>query len=255
MPMLSLLALLAGLLATSKASSVPLVDIVGGRKAKLQELHDLGLNSGRPSLVSSTTLPTTPRNPGTAMVLGAYDLRRRENSRQRFSIRSISENGYDPQEYLNDLLLLQLDGEANLTSSVTLVPPPQQNDMVEASTNCKVAGWGTQQHREPLSHFPKVLNVTVTPSYQCCPNNVCTGILTCRGAICQGDGGTPLVCNGLAHGMASFSMAPCGCSNFFTCVALFQNWIGFILNPSPTKPVGACEPHLRPPPHPRLVWL
>ena len=42
------------------------------------------------------------------MVLGAYNLRRRERSRQTFSIRSISENGYDPQENLNDVLLLQV---------------------------------------------------------------------------------------------------------------------------------------------------
>lgn len=42
------------------------------------------------------------------VVLGAYDLRRRERSRQAFSISSISENGYDPQENMNDLLLLQV---------------------------------------------------------------------------------------------------------------------------------------------------
>lgn len=42
------------------------------------------------------------------MVLGAYDLRCRERSRQTFSIRSVSENGYDPQQNLNDVLLLQV---------------------------------------------------------------------------------------------------------------------------------------------------
>lgn len=53
--------------------------------------------------------PPTLRNPGTATVeLGTYDLRWRENSRQRFFIRTISENGYNPQENLNDLLLLQV---------------------------------------------------------------------------------------------------------------------------------------------------
>lgn len=53
--------------------------------------------------------PPTLRNPGTAtVVLGTYDLRWRENSRQRFFIRTISENGCDPQENLNDLLLLQV---------------------------------------------------------------------------------------------------------------------------------------------------
>uniref|UniRef100_A0A671FID1 Peptidase S1 domain-containing protein n=1 Tax=Rhinolophus ferrumequinum TaxID=59479 RepID=A0A671FID1_RHIFE len=121
------------------------------------------------------------QNSGTAtVVLGTYDLRWQENSRQRFFLRPISENGYDPQENLNDLLLLQLDGEANLPSRVALVPLPQQNDTVEAGTNCQMAGWGLKS-----SHFPRVFNVTVTPSDQCRPSNVCTGILTRRGSICQ----------------------------------------------------------------------
>lgn len=42
------------------------------------------------------------------MVLGAYDLRQQEQSRQTFSIRSISQNGYDPRQNLNDVLLLQV---------------------------------------------------------------------------------------------------------------------------------------------------
>lgn len=61
---------------------------------------------GKPSLVSA---PAALRNTGIAtVVLGAYDLRRRERSRQTFFIRSVSENGYDPQQNLNDVLLLQV---------------------------------------------------------------------------------------------------------------------------------------------------
>lgn len=52
------------------------------------------------------------------MVLGAYKLRRRERSRQTFSIRSVSENGYDPQENLNDVVLLQVGrGVGGLTTA------------------------------------------------------------------------------------------------------------------------------------------
>ncbi|KAF6305805.1 azurocidin 1 [Rhinolophus ferrumequinum] len=72
------------------------------------------------------------------------------------------------------------------------------------------------------SHFPRVFNVTVTPSDQCRPSNVCTGILTRRGSICQGDRSTPLIRNSLAYSVASFSMEPCGRGpNFFAHVALF----------------------------------
>ena len=66
-----------------------------------------------------------------------------------------------------------------------MVPLSPQNATVEAGTNCQVAGWGTRQHRGRLSRVPRVVNVTVTPSDQCRPNNVCTGVLTRRGGICQ----------------------------------------------------------------------
>uniref|UniRef100_A0A2K6C856 Azurocidin n=1 Tax=Macaca nemestrina TaxID=9545 RepID=A0A2K6C856_MACNE len=127
------------------------------------------------------------QNPGTVtVVLGAYDLRRRERrSRQTFSISSMSENRYDPQQNLNDLVLLQLDREANITSSVAILALPLQNAMVEAGTRCQVAGWGTRSSGGRLSRFPRFVNVTVTPEDQCRPNNVCTGVLARRAGICN----------------------------------------------------------------------
>ncbi|XP_069347974.1 azurocidin [Eulemur rufifrons] len=243
MPPLRFLALLAGLLASSRAGSTPLVGIVGGRKARplefpfLASLQNQGRHFCGGALIHTRFVLTAAScfrslNPGVAtVVLGAYDLRRRERSRQTFSIRSISENRYDPQENLNDLLLLQLEREANLTSNVALLPLPPQNAVVVAGTSCQVAGWGNRQNGGRLSRFPRVVNVTVTPEDRCRPNNLCTGVLTRRGGICQGDGGTPLVCNGLGHGVASFSPNPCGKGpDFFTRVALFREWIDSVLN-------------------------
>ncbi|XP_006876798.1 PREDICTED: azurocidin [Chrysochloris asiatica] len=250
MPVLPLVALLSSLLASTWAGSAPGAGIVGGKKVRrgefpfLASIQHEGNHFCGGALIHRRFVLTAAscfrvRNPGiTTVVLGVYDLRRRESSRQTFSVRSISENGYDPQQSLNDVLLLQLDREANLTSSVALVPLPAQNTTVEAGTRCQVAGWGLTQRSRFLSRFPRVVNVTVTPEEQCRPNNVCTGVLTRRGGICQGDGGTPLICNGLAHGVASFSLGPCGRGpDFFARVALFRDWIDSILNTPSDEPV------------------
>lgn len=42
------------------------------------------------------------------VVLGAHDLRRREPTRQIFSVQRIFENGFDPSRLLNDIVIIQV---------------------------------------------------------------------------------------------------------------------------------------------------
>lgn len=57
----------------------------------------------------SPSLSTVHRNFGSVqVVLGAHDLRRREPTRQTFSVQRIFENGFDPSRLLNDIVIIQV---------------------------------------------------------------------------------------------------------------------------------------------------
>lgn len=45
------------------------------------------------------------------VVLGAHNLGRREPTRQLFSVQQVFENGFDAQQLLNDIVLLQVGGQ------------------------------------------------------------------------------------------------------------------------------------------------
>lgn len=56
-----------------------------------------------------SSLSTAHRNfQSVQVVLGAHDLRRREPTRQTFSVQRIFENGFDPSRLLNDIVIIQV---------------------------------------------------------------------------------------------------------------------------------------------------
>lgn len=62
----------------------------------------------------STLLPPFPllavyRNfRSVQVVLGAHNLRRRERTRQIFSVQRVFENGFDPSRLVNDIVIIQV---------------------------------------------------------------------------------------------------------------------------------------------------
>ena len=58
----------------------------------------------------STNAPTLRNPQRVRVVLGAHGLQTAEPTQQRLSISRLFENSYDPQEKLNDMLLLQVSG-------------------------------------------------------------------------------------------------------------------------------------------------
>ncbi|XP_045398494.1 neutrophil elastase [Lemur catta] len=180
------------------------------------------------------------------VVLGAHNLRRREPSWQTFSVRRVFENGFDPVNLRNDIVILQLNGSATINANVQVARLPAQDRGVGSGTQCLAMGWGRVGTNGPLPSILQELNVTVVTAL--CNNraNVCTLVRRQQAGICYGDSGGPLVCNGVVQGIDSYIRGGCGSGFYpdaFAPVAQFANWINSIIRRSGDHPL----PHPRDP--------
>lgn len=68
-----------------------------------------GATGGPSSHLPSSPISAAHRNfRSVQVVLGAHDLRRREPTRQTFSVQRVFENGFDPTRLLNDIVVIQV---------------------------------------------------------------------------------------------------------------------------------------------------
>ncbi|ELV09319.1 myeloblastin [Tupaia chinensis] len=165
------------------------------------------------------------------VVLGAHDLRSDEPSQQKFRITRVFSNDYNPEEFLNDVLLLQLDRPATLSPEVAVAQLPRQNQQLTQGTQCLAMGWGRLGTSAPQPRVLQELNVTVV-TFLCRPHNVCTLVPRRSAGICFGDSGGPLVCDGVLQGVDSFVIRECATRqfpDFFARVSLYVDWIQSVL--------------------------
>ncbi|XP_074056294.1 neutrophil elastase-like [Macrotis lagotis] len=166
------------------------------------------------------------------VVLGAHNLRNRERTQQRFQIQRVFENGFNPQNLQNDIILLQLEGTATINANVQVARLPGQGQNVVAGTQCLAMGWGqVSNSNRAIPTQLQELNVTIV-TQNCRTGNLCTLVPRRRAGICFGDSGGPLVCNGVVHGIDSFVRGGCGSGFYpdgFAQVSRFVQWINSII--------------------------
>ncbi|EHB16933.1 Myeloblastin [Heterocephalus glaber] len=230
------------------AGAARAVEIVGGREARpharpfMASLqlsrtpgsHFCGGTLIHPSFVltAAQCLQDIPAHLVT-LVLGAHDLQSSEPEQQRFTISQVFSNNYDPEDNLNDVLLLQLDHPASLGGGGA------------TGTRCLAMGWGRLGTRAPTPRVLQELNVTVV-TFLCRPHNVCTLVPRRSAGTCFGDSGGPLICDGVLQGVDSFvirASATRQFPDFFARVSLYTDWINSVLRTARARaPAGATWP-------------
>ncbi|XP_075768370.1 mast cell protease 1A-like [Pelodiscus sinensis] len=171
------------------------------------------------------------------VTLGAHNIKRREPSQQVIPVvQQLAHEEYDNRTLKNDIMLLELEGNAVTNRAVAIIDLPSADQRVQPGTLCTVAGWGNLRPGGAL--LPDTLrevDVVVMPD-AACPRNpdwlyrgydpatmMCVGDPTRFYDSAKGDSGGPLVCGGTAQGIVSWG--PTKAPGVYTKISAFLPWI------------------------------
>ncbi|XP_059132601.1 granzyme A [Peromyscus eremicus] len=158
------------------------------------------------------------------VILGAHSIDKDEPEKQKLSIKkAFPYPCFDENTHEGDLQLLQLNGKAAINKNVAILALPKKGGDVKPGTRCRVAGWGRIQNNSPPSSTLREVNITVIDRKICNDekhynlnpviglNMICAGNLHGGKDSCQGDSGSPLVCDGIFRGITAFGLkGKCG---------------------------------------------
>ncbi|XP_007942377.1 granzyme A-like [Orycteropus afer afer] len=159
------------------------------------------------------------------VILGAHTISKHEREKQVMSVKKeIPYPCYDPNTHEGDLKLLKLNKKASLNKNVTLLQLPKKGEDVKPGTVCRVAGWGKFHNKSTKSSDTlREVNVTVIDRKICNDekhynynpvigvNMICAGSPQGGKDTCNGDSGSPLICEGIFRGTTAFGLpGKCG---------------------------------------------
>ncbi|XP_001341145.4 mast cell protease 1A isoform X1 [Danio rerio] len=165
------------------------------------------------------------------IVLGAHNISQKENSQQIIQV----------EKYIKhrkfDIMLLKLRTKAVLNHFVDIINLPKHEISILAPLECSIAGWGMKRPGEGASNVLRVVNLQLESNAKCkskwqthfnFKNMVCT-VSDGKKAFCQGDSGSPLLCNSELYGMAAYTY-PKNCTfkeypEVYMKVSAFLPWI------------------------------
>uniref|UniRef100_G3VA03 Peptidase S1 domain-containing protein n=1 Tax=Sarcophilus harrisii TaxID=9305 RepID=G3VA03_SARHA len=170
--------------------------------------------------------------------LGVHNIRKPEETWQTLKVKhQFLHPKYNTERSLNDIMLLKLEKEANLTTAVWPVYLPSRYNSVSPGQECLAVGWGWTGPKPPGSATLQEVELTLRNSTDCKDFNyfnkrsqLCVGTPNSRKSVFFGDSGGPLVCSGVAQGIVSYGNEHAKPPAVFTRIALYRSWINQILN-------------------------
>ncbi|XP_058396831.1 mast cell protease 4-like [Diceros bicornis minor] len=171
------------------------------------------------------------------VTLGAHDMKQEEPTWQKLKvIEQFVHPKYDCFTILNDIMLLKLQTRAELTHAVGTIPLPTSSTFILPGRMCLAAGWGKTGVTEPVSDALREVKLRLMEAKAC--NHfpfykhkfqICVGNPRKRRSAFKGDSGGPLLCAGVAHGIASYGRGNAKPPAVFTRISPYVPWINEIL--------------------------
>ncbi|XP_019665055.2 granzyme A [Ailuropoda melanoleuca] len=158
------------------------------------------------------------------VILGAHSISKTESEKQIMYVKKeFPYPCFDRDTHEGDLKLLQLNKKAKINKNVSILPLPKTGVDVKPGTVCRVAGWGRIHNNSPQSDTLREVNITVIDRRICNDekhynynpviglNMICAGSPKGGKDSCNGDSGSPLICEGIVRGITAFGLpGKCG---------------------------------------------
>ncbi|RXN37660.1 granzyme B-like protein [Labeo rohita] len=152
------------------------------------------------------------------VVLGAHNINQEEKDQQRIPVKKYIRHPMFEQNneknYSYDIMLLKLKKKAKLSKFVKVTPLPKKNGKIPANVNCSIAGWGWKSpNAKRASDVLREVSLKLQENSKCkelwqwyfnSERMICS-VSDGKHAFCLGDSGSPLICNTIPQGIASYT--------------------------------------------------
>ncbi|XP_056088962.1 granzyme B-like [Rhinichthys klamathensis goyatoka] len=153
------------------------------------------------------------------VVLGAHNIHQDEKSQQRIKVLKYIQHpkfqsDNTEKDYSYDIMLLKLKNKAKVNKFVKVMPLPKKNGKTPANVKCSIAGWGlTTPKGVEGSNVMREVTLILQENSKCkeswqhyfnSERMICS-VSDGKHAFCQGDSGSPLICNTKPQAIASYT--------------------------------------------------